>query len=571
MKKLLTLSLLTTTLFAQDFERVKPKEPTEFQGEQGITYPSTQESHQVPNGNTLIIPELKGVILTDKKRHITDEETARAIGGAETINVQVPGTIKHFDAMLKNNFLARPLTKQKLVDLKQEVINYYRRWGRPVVTVEIPEQKLTSGVLEIVVIEGKLGKITVEGNKYFKDQRLIDYIRLETGGPINSDVLVTDLSWINRNPFRQVDVIYEPGELAGTTDIRLVADDRRSYRFYAGVDNTGFDETENTRIFVGSNWGNAFGLDHLLSIQFTTAPKVDRFWALTGHYTIPLPWRHIWTFYGGYSHVHGDMQIDHPGLDNSGYSAQASTRYNWILTPRPGYLHDAIFGFDYKRTDNNLEFGGESVYRHSVNLTQLVLGYNGGYIGDGFSASVTAELFYSPGPWLGEQSDSDYKDVRFQAKSSYLYGRLTFAPMIRLPKDFSFTMTYRGQVSSQNLLPSEQAGLGGYDSVRGYKEREVNVDNAFLVSSELRTMPLSFIGKKAFKDYLQFLIFLDYAIGRDVRTEQNNPKTYYLLGAGPGIRYQIASYLTFRSDLGFQLKKLDSRGFRFHFSLVGSY
>ena len=78
MKKLLTLSLLTTTLFAQDFERVKPKEPTEFQGEQGITYPSTQESYQVPNGNALIIPELKGIILTDKKRHITDEETARS-------------------------------------------------------------------------------------------------------------------------------------------------------------------------------------------------------------------------------------------------------------------------------------------------------------------------------------------------------------------------------------------------------------------------------------------------------------------------------------------------------------
>lgn len=284
MKKLLTLSLLVTTLFAQDFERVKPKKPTEFQGKQGITYPSTQESHEVPNGNGLIIPELKGVILTDKKRHITDEETARAIGGAEAINVQVPGTIKHFDAMLKNTFLDRPLTKQKLVDLKQEVINYYRRWGRPIVTVEIPEQKLTSGVLEIIVIEGKLGKITVEGSKYFKDQRLIDSIRLETGGPINSDLLVTDLSWVNRNPFRQVDVIYQAGELAGTTDIRLVADDRRPYRFYAGIDNTGFDETENTRIFVGSNWGNAFGLDQLLSVQFTSAPKIDRFWALTGHF-----------------------------------------------------------------------------------------------------------------------------------------------------------------------------------------------------------------------------------------------------------------------------------------------
>ncbi|QVL57086.1 MAG: ShlB/FhaC/HecB family hemolysin secretion/activation protein [Simkaniaceae bacterium] len=571
MKRLLTLSLLTTTLFAQDFERVKPKEPTEFQGEQGITYPSTEDSHQVTNGNALILPELKGVVLTDKRRHLTEEETARAIGGAEAINIQVPGTIKHFDAMLKNNFLARPLTKQKLVDLKQEVIQYYRRWGRPVVSVEIPEQKVTNGVLEILVIEGKLGKVTVEGNKYFKDQTLIDYIRLEERGAIDSNILVTDLSWINRNPFRQVDIIYEPGELAGTTNIRLLTQDRRPYRFYAGVDNTGYDETENTRIFVGANWGNAFGLDHILSIQLTSAPKIDRFWAITGQYTIPLPWRDIWTFYGGYSHVHGDMQTDHPGLDNSGYSAQASTRYSWILTPRLGYLHDAIFGFDYKRTDNNLEFGGESVYRHSVNLTQLVAGYNGAYICQDFSASLTAELFYSPGPWLGEQSDSDYRDVRFQAKSSYFYGRMTFVPIIHLPKDFSFAMTFRGQVSSQNLLPSEQAGLGGYDSVRGYKEREVNVDNAFLASAEIRSTPLTFIGRKAFKDMLQFLVFLDYAIGRDVRTENHTPKTHYLLGTGPGVRYEIAPYLTFRGDLGFQLKKLDSRGFRFHFSLVGSY
>lgn len=251
MYKILTLTLLTITLFAQDYKRVKPKEPTEFATKQGFTYPPPQQSYPVPHGDEWIIPELKGVILTDKKRHINDEEAARAIGGVEMVNIQVPGTVKHFDAMLRNHFLAQPLTKQKLIDLKQEVINYYRRWGRPVVTVEIPEQKLSNGILNIIVIEGKVGKVTTEGNKYFKDQRLINYIRLENGGPINSDVLVKDLSWINRNPFRQVDVIYEPGELAGTTDIRLVADDRRPYRFYAGIDNTGFDETKNLRIFCG--------------------------------------------------------------------------------------------------------------------------------------------------------------------------------------------------------------------------------------------------------------------------------------------------------------------------------
>lgn len=569
MKHLLAFSLLATTLFAQDFDRVRPKEPTEFQGEKGTYQLTEQDIPKVPHGEDVLLPELKGVIITDKKRHFTPVEQERAIGGAEAINVQVPGTISHFNAMLQNDFIARPLTRQRLVELKQEVIAYYRRWGRPIVTVEIPEQKITQGILEIIVVEGKLGKVTVEGNNYFKDQTLIDYIRLKEHGSIDSNILVTDLQWMNRNPFRQVDVIFEPGEVAGTTDIRLLTEDRRPYRFYAGVDNNGYDETNTTRLFLGSNWGNAFGLDHLLSIQLTAAPNIDRFWAITGQYTIPLKWRDIWTFYGGYSHVHGDMNTK--DVDNTGYSAQASTRYNFLLPPRLNFLHDIALGLDFKRTDNNIEFGGTTVYRHSVNLTQVMFGYNGGYTNKALSTSFNFELFWSPGPWLGEQSDSDYRDVRYEAKSSYFYGRLTCAPIIRLPKDFSFALTLRGQASTQNLLPSEQAGLGGYDTVRGYKEREVNVDNAFLASAELRSCPYTLIGKKAFSDLLQWLIFLDYAIGRDVRTEKHTPKTHYLLSTGPGLRYEIAPYLTFKTDFGVQLKKLDSRGFRFHFSLVGSY
>ncbi|NGX51341.1 MAG: Heme/hemopexin transporter protein HuxB [Chlamydiae bacterium] len=561
--------LLTTSLAAQDFERVGPKEPTEFNESGGKIYGPSGAIRKVDDGDQIIIKKLEGVILTNERMHISDEEIRRAVGTVDTINVKVPGSLKSLNALLSDKFLHRPLTKQGILDLKSEIILYYRRWGRPMVTLEIPVQKITDGVLQIIVIEGRLGEVKVEGNKYFKEETLRNYIRLKEGEVIDSNILITDVEWINRNPFRQVDVVYAPGEIAGTTDIRLLTLDRRPWRVYAGVDNTGYDETDNTRIFAGANWGNAFGIDHILSIQFTSAPNIDRFWALTGHYTIPLPWRDVWVFYGGYSHVHGDMNT--PSLRSTGYSAQGSTRYNFILKPHPGILQELTLGADFKRTNNNLDFGGERIFSQSINLTQLVFGYNLGYMSEWAKSSFTVEFFCSPGSWLPDQSGSDYRKARFKGNSNYFYGRFAFAPILRLPRDFAFALTFRGQASSRNLIASEQFGLGGYNTIRGYKEREVNVDDAFLASAELRSPPLSFIGQRVFKDMLQLLIFLDYGIGRDVHTAPGDKRSQYLLSFGPGLRYDINPYLNFRADLGIQLHKLDSRGFRFHYSLVASY
>lgn len=568
-RSVIALLLMTTPLLGQDFERVKPKEPTEYKGDQGTIYGPNGSKQELSDGDSVLIPELNGVILSSEVKHFSKEEIERAAGGIEIVNLQIPGKIQQLNRQIADKFLGKPLTKQGLLDLKREIILYYRNNGRPIVTVEIPEQKIVSGVIQIVVIEGKLGKVTAEGNKYFKSSALESFIRLEKGQAINSNTLITDLDWINRNPFRQVDVIYAPGDIAGTTDIRLLTMDRRPWRVYAGVDNTGFDETDTTRIFVGANWGNVFGTEQLLSLQVTTAPNIDRFWAITGTYTIPLPWRDIWLFYGGYSHIHPDMKTQ--GLDNSGYAAQASTRYNFILPALQNYLHDIVLGFDYKRTDNNIEFGGERIFKNSINLTQFVLGYNSAYTSDYARVSLTVELFYSPGDWLPEQSNSDYSQVRYEAKSSYLYGRMAFAPIIRLPKDFAFAVTLRGQLANQNLLASEQYGLGGYNTVRGYKERQVNADDAFLASAEIRSPALPLFFRKSVKDALQCLAFLDYAIGHDVHQIPDTAESEYLLSCGPGIRYEIGPYINFRGDLGFQLRKLDSKGFRFHFALVASY
>ena len=114
------------------------------------------------------------------------------------------------------------------------------------------------------------------------------------------------------------------------------------------------------------------------------------------------------------------------------------------------------------------------------------------------------------------------------------------------------------QEADANLLPSEQLGLGGYDTVRGYDEREVNGDNGFLISTEVATPPVSLLqlfGVTAVKDQLQFLGFVDYGgtgLYQNTGGSTLNPSSN-LLGVGPGVRYAITPYLAVRFDYGFQM------------------
>jgi len=121
-------------------------------------------------------------------------------------------------------------------------------------------------------------------------------------------------------------------------------------------------------------------------------------------------------------------------------------------------------------------------------------------------------------------------------------------------------------------------GLGGYDTVRGYDEREVNGDNGYLVSTEVATPPVSLLnifGCQKVKDQLQFLGFVDYGGTslHQITPADTNPNTN-LLGIGPGFRYAINPYLSVRFDYGFQMIPTgfdDRHASRAHFGIVVSY
>jgi hemolysin activation/secretion protein len=560
--------MLASSAWAQDFERIAPKVLPHRPASDLPSAPTPT----VPVANAPLIEKLHAIVLVAKP------EAVQASGVSPTpqgLVIQDLPLLERADFRAKlTPYLGQTLTESGLSELNKVIVVYCRERRRPVVEVIVPEQDVTSGVLQLLVVEGRLGKIRVESGRWFNAEQLRSQLRIQPGEVIESRKIMTDLDWINRNPFRPVDIVYGSGENFGETDLIVRPRDRFPVRFYTGYEDSGTDLTGDERWLGGFNWGNAFGLDGQLNYQFTTSSDFQASTTHSAVYVQPLPWRHILTVFGSYGESEAQFNKD---FNIRGLSWQSSMRYE-IPLPIWGPLHHAwSTGFDFKQTNNNLAFGGKQVFDTTTDVAQFVWAYQASAVDAFGESSFRGQLFYSPGDWTDNAKKPNYQAQRSRADPEYVYGNIEIGRVTRLPWQFTASNKMTFQWSEANLLVSEQLGLGGYASVRGYEEREVNSDQGWILNNELRLPPFSLgqlVGLANAQDQLQFLGFWDYAVGSNrFRLRGENPTTE-LSGVGPGLRFTFASYLSVRADYGFQL--LDT-GFnkrnngRWHLGITFSY
>jgi hemolysin activation/secretion protein len=561
---------LTGRIHAQDFEQIAPKQPAK-EGTGSVVNPNPPKSLPGANGEVLVA-ELKGVRLLSNPKQVVPEgpEKKRGLDPGDVTLAQQPD----FPAVV-TPYLGQPVTQKSLAELTRAIVAYYRDHDRPVVNVYVPEQAITSGYVQVVVVESRLEKVDATGAKWFSNDMLKHEVSLRPGEPISGGRLRSDVAWINRNPFLQTDVLMAPGDAPGTTDLLVRTQDRFPLRVYAGYEDTGNKFTGDDRLLAGVNYGNLFGLGQQLSFQYEQAPNKNQFVSESGTWVIPLPWKHQLTIFGSYAATDAGLGSQ---FESGGVNWQISGRYE-IPLPSTAHFNESVTGgYDFKRNNNNLLFGVASVSNSTTDVDQFVLSYQAALQDDYGNTSASVTGFYNPGGFSAYDDGGDYAQQRGDAPDSYVYGQFTLDRVTRLPADFSWTVRGELQFSDANLLPSEQFGLGGDDTVRGYEEREVNGDDGFLLSTELATPPVSIgeaLGWTVFKDNLQFLGFVDYGGTslHSVTAADVNPQTN-LLGVGPGLRYVINPYVSVRFDYGFQLIRTDfgtgehSRG---HVGVVISY
>jgi len=514
----------------------------------------------------ILIPCLRGIFLSSP---CEEEEEIPCEGGIWEKGLCLSDReFAKLEKRLINRYLDQPLSVEGIHFLKKDILEFYRSIGRPIVIVQIPEQDITSEVLVVEIQESKVGDLCVIGANWSSPNRILNFVRVRDDGLIDSRRLATDLAWLNQNPYRSVNAVFKAGRQPCTTDIELLVCEKRPYSVFAGTDNTGFRETGYVNVFAGFNWGNVFGLGHILSYEYIISTEFNRYQGHAVNYIAPLPWRHTFQVFGGYSFVH----VPHlqKTFKNHGKSLQVSGRYQIPLPSYRDFLQEFRFGADYKHTNNSVEFGGFNIINHYVNILQAMAGYKFTYQSCASKAYFDLEAFGSPCRWLPDMSPHYYSELRADAKPWYIYARGTFTYQYKLPKQFLTDFRLRGQLSSANLLPSEQMGLGGYNTVRGYLERQVNVDDALIANLEFRTPTWCPFRRDAFV----LLAFADYALGVQHERQSFEKQVYNLLGVGPGIRYQIDHWFLLRADLGCRLIKTQndaSHSVRVHFGAVLNY
>lgn len=575
---LVFLAFMVSYLGAQDYDKIKPKQVPQVTSSAEI--PSSEP--KVDGSDKILVSKLIGIVFVDATAKI--QSAAPRIQGVQALGIGILN--KPTFSKVSGQYLGQPVSIKSINMLVKDVILFYRENDRPVVDVVVPEQDITTGVLQLVVVEGKVGEVRVEGNKWFSSKLLAGEVRTRHGEPIRASKVLNDVGWLNQNPFRDVNVVFTPGSELGTTDLVLKTEDRFPVRFYAGYEDSGNDLTGDERFLAGFNWGNVFGIGHQLNYQFTGSSDVfdpdadfENIRAHSFSYLAPLPWRHTLNVFGSLSKSESEALPF--GLEGS--SAQVGFRYT---VPLPNitkhYRHEVYAGFDWKQSDNTLEFGFVPVNATTTDVGQWVFGYRSSLSDPWGSWSFGPEVVWSPGEYFGHQTDSEFQAVRPNASNDYTYFKFDVGRVTRLPWDFSLSNQFTAQISNSNLLGSEQMNFGGYSSVRGYDERELNnTDEGWIVRNELRTPPVSIFkifGFESVKDQLQFLGFFDYGSARAYNgnvTRQDGLAvgSETLASVGPGIRYSISNYLSLRADYGFQLNDAgnDRRDSRWHVGVIVSY
>ncbi len=571
----LFLSLLfigSVSAGSPDIERIAPKEvPAGEAGE--LIQDDLPDVTPSPDREAVLVDALKGIVFIDAVSKLDPS------GRAVTAGVVIDGDLEIADVTVFqdffNEFLNQPITLNLLDQITNTAVRYYRTHDRPVVDVLAPEgQDITDGVLQILVILGKRGDVIVEGAKYFSEEKLASNIRLKTNETITQGELEEDIAWMNNNPFRTVNVLFERGDEFSETDVVLDVDDRLPFRVYGGVEDSGVELTGLRRWLGGFNWGNVFGLDHQLNYQFTSAFDTGVLGAHSFNYVAPLPWRHTATLFGAY--VKSDPDATTAGFNLEGENFQLGFRYNLPLTKYKKLNHSLDFGYDFKRSNNNLEFGGLNVFNTFTNISQFSLAYNGSVSDKYGVTSFGSTVYISPGDMMGDNRDVEFNASRALASADYTYGRFSLNRVTRLPKDFSWIAELQFQVSNKNLLGSEQFGIGGYQTVRGFDAFDAVADEGVLIRNEIRSPALNLLthlNVNDVQDDLQLLWFLDYGSVKNVDLLAGEGGTD-LMSTGVGLRYSVATYLTLRADYGWQLKQLvanDDKDSRLHVGFTLAY
>ncbi len=428
----------------------------------------------------------------------------------------------------------------------------FERVGYPTMVVTIPEQTIRDGIIRFRIIEAKVDQVEVTGNRHYSDERILGYFPdLEMGEPLYAPGLSKALDRVNENPDHQVSPVLKPGAKPGTTRLELKVKDKSPWHGRMELNNNGSLNTPDLRSTARLAYDNLWGLEHKVSITVQTTPqRTDDVKVIGGSYAIPIRrWNHLLTLYGSYSDSTAGFTLagitENLRVANIGKDTVLGARYSFPIFSIARWHQNLSAGIEYKRAERFLVRPDQPTLEAIFDTPVRYLPFNVGYEGyetdaQGFTRAWARLNVNFAGTLPKDNFTIDFRNRSVAgATGDWAYVVLGFARQQRLWREWTLRAVVDGQIAGQPLIDTEQFGLGGATSVRGFLDRVVVGDNGLHASGELRTPDLGKRLPTREKLSVQGLAFLDYGKVATILANRQTFGTTTLASAGIGMRVEL--------------------------------
>jgi hemolysin activation/secretion protein len=446
-----------------------------------------------------------------------------------------------------SSFEGRDLTLAEMKEVASRLTDLYRDKGYLLVRAIVPKQDFQGGPVEIKVLEGKVGKISVEGAKHFDSDWVEAHIdKAIVDGNFQADKFQRQLLLMNDYEDLNVQAVLSPGAEKGTADITVKVEDEQPLHVGFDYNNYGIPENGENRFGITLDVGNIATNGDKLRVRGVTQFPTDEFsYFAQARYSLPvnLNGTRVGLEYqrGAFASGDGLAQV----LDIRGDANIASAFVSHALKRKLDHSSDLAFTVSYKDVQNNI-FNNTPLAREDYVTTRL------DYFGDW--RDVKGRTLFQTSWTQGIGGDGGVVVSNIRADDNFAKFNFGAMRVQNLAPGFYGVLRGTAQLATDPLYTIEQFSVGGISTVRGYSQSELLGDNGYTISGELRWSPL-----KKNPEIFQVVTFIDHGGVRIIDRFPGELPVESLTGAGFGFRSSPTENTHLTLDFGFPISPSKNR------------
>lgn len=447
-------------------------------------------------------------------------------GAAVTLSgVQIEGNTVFDEAELRarvGDVKGKTYDLAGLRELSARITRHYREAGYPFARAVIPAQRFEDGRLTIRVIEGRYGRIDIQGDASAQDF----FAGLTPGATIEGAPLERRLLVLGDQPGVKVSPILRPGQELGTGDLIVEVQRERAWHGDIGLDNHGNRYSGEARARANLYLDSPFLLGDQIALRGIASEEGT--WQGAFDYGLPLGGSGLRANIG-YSHTYYELGEDFASLGAHGTAKVASAGLSYPVLRSQNANLAIGFAYQHKKLEDRQD---ATLTRNDK--TSDVLPVTLQFDRRDPSGVTWGSLAYTVGD-LELDAALEAADIAsgMDSRGHFAKWNLDIARLQTTPVAH---LNLYGRLSAQwagkNLDSSESFLLGGPHGVRAYPVGEGNGDEGYLVQLEARYR-IGMAEPYLFYDAGRVRINADN--GRLVAPLADNSRS--IAGLGLGVRY----------------------------------